>query len=231
MDQRLSSPPSSRLSADRLEPDLADAEVQTEALHAEVGAELDRLRTLDLGGLRIRYRQLTRKTVAETVPKWLLLRLVAHRLQVGAFGDLDAATLKALDGVARALAAADRARECGKPRPVVPSVPGIPTRRFRTGTVLVREHAGTLHRVTVTEDGFAWNGGAYRSLSEVARAITGTVWNGPAFFGLKEKVERSRAVSANSPAVEGEPCTAAPRRRGRGSARQGEQGLSEGGAA
>jgi hypothetical protein len=57
-----------------------------------------------------------------------------------------------------------------------------------------REHAGTLHRVVVLEDGFAWNGTTYRSLSEVARAITGTNWNGPRFFGLKHVAGRGYKV-------------------------------------
>jgi hypothetical protein len=51
----------------------------------------------------------------------------------------------------------------------------------------VREHEGELHRVTVVHDGFAWNEGTYRSLSEVARAITGTNWSGPRFFGLRDR--------------------------------------------
>lgn len=53
------------------------------------------------------------------------------------------------------------------------------------GTVIGREHGGTMHHVMVLADGFAWNGVTYRSLSEVAFAITGTRWNSPRFFGLK----------------------------------------------
>ena len=69
-----------------------------------------------------------------------------------------------------------------------PRVPPVPNRRsFKAGTILVREHAGVLHRVITMEQGFAWNGTTYRSLSEVAQAITGTNWNGPRFFGLRAK--------------------------------------------
>ena len=54
---------------------------------------------------------------------------------------------------------------------------------------LTREWNGVLHTVTVEEDGrVQWNGRDWRSLSEVARAITGTRWSGPAFFGLKRKI-------------------------------------------
>lgn len=57
------------------------------------------------------------------------------------------------------------------------------------GTRLVREWQGTVHVVTVGEDKVVrWNGAGYRSLSEVARAITGTRWSGPAFFGLRKKL-------------------------------------------
>ena len=53
------------------------------------------------------------------------------------------------------------------------------------GTRLVREFDGVRHEVTVTREGFEWQGKAFRSLSAVARAITGTNWNGPKFFGLR----------------------------------------------
>jgi Protein of unknown function (DUF2924) len=55
----------------------------------------------------------------------------------------------------------------------------------RTGTLLVREWRGATHHVTVVADGFLWNGKSYRSLSSIARAITGTRWNGPRFFGMR----------------------------------------------
>jgi hypothetical protein len=56
----------------------------------------------------------------------------------------------------------------------------------RSGTILVREWQGTSHHVTVVDGGFLWNGKIYRSLSGIARAITGTSWNGPRFFGLRD---------------------------------------------
>ena len=67
----------------------------------------------------------------------------------------------------------------------------ITTRRIRTdlkpiiGTRLIREWQGTEHCVTVTRDGFEWQGRPYKSLSAIARTITGTRWNGWVFFGLK----------------------------------------------
>jgi hypothetical protein len=58
-------------------------------------------------------------------------------------------------------------------------------RRASIGTVLLREWRGKTHQVTIGEEGVLYRGKRYRSLSEVARIITGTRWSGPAFFGLK----------------------------------------------
>ena len=56
-----------------------------------------------------------------------------------------------------------------------------------TGTKLIREWQGVEHTVTVLADGYEWQGQPYKSLSAVARAITGTRWNGWVFFGLKNR--------------------------------------------
>lgn len=58
---------------------------------------------------------------------------------------------------------------------------------LKPGTVLTREWGGTTHRVIVLEEGFAWSGQNYRSLSEIATRISGTRWSGPRFFGLKQR--------------------------------------------
>jgi hypothetical protein len=58
--------------------------------------------------------------------------------------------------------------------------------------VLVREWRGISHQVSVLEKGFCFRGKRYRSLSEVAREITGTRWSGPLFFGLRRSQEESR---------------------------------------
>jgi Protein of unknown function (DUF2924) len=61
------------------------------------------------------------------------------------------------------------------------------TRDLSPGTVLTREWSGQHHRVMVHDGGFVWEGRTYRSLSEIAKLITGTKWNGPRFFGLRDK--------------------------------------------
>ena len=61
----------------------------------------------------------------------------------------------------------------------------LPEPSLEQGTRLIREWQGVEHVVTVTADGFEWKGRPYKSLSAIARAITGTRWNGWVFFGLK----------------------------------------------
>ncbi len=66
----------------------------------------------------------------------------------------------------------------------------------QAGTILIREWRGTAHRVTMLDAGVSFNGKRYRSLSEVARAITGSRWSGPRFFGLRSQVtEHPHAAS------------------------------------
>ena len=70
-----------------------------------------------------------------------------------------------------------------------------PVHRPMAGTVLIREHEGVEHRVTVTHDGmFEYRGQKYRSLSMVAFVITGTRWSGPLFFGLRKGWQPARSA-------------------------------------
>lgn len=141
-----------------------------------LSAEIAQLRDLGLQDLQARWRSLTGRRSPPHLGKGLLLRLLAYRLQAQAYGDLDAATLRFLDRIA-----AGPEMQRGK------NLPQPDNDRVRPGAVLVREWDGTSHRVMALADGYGWNGQTFRSLSEVARAITGTRWNGPRFFGLRER--------------------------------------------
>jgi hypothetical protein len=158
---------------------------------ASVAAELEALPALDLHALRVRWRKLLRSPVPD-LPRYLLVRLLAYKLQAKAFGDLDRETVRYLDRIAR-----DRARRQlsgeGKRKPKAPPpIPPVPDPRTRrAGTLLVREFEGVLHTVTVVSGGFSWQGRTYKSLSEIARLITGTRWSGPRFFGLRDKADLS----------------------------------------
>jgi hypothetical protein len=162
------------------------------ALLAPMGADrlksdIEHLRALDIDALRIEWRNLFRKQTPKALPKSLLVKALACQLQAMALGDLDAQTLSVLDAYA--------AKKDGRWRGRVRvdrrgrSSPLSSGPRIKPGSILIREWAGELHRVMALDVGFAWNGGTYRSLSEVARAITGTRWNGPRFFGLDRKTE------------------------------------------
>lgn len=68
-----------------------------------------------------------------------------------------------------------------------------PRPALRSGTILVREWQGTTHHVTIVDEGFVWNGQTHRSLSRIARTITGTKWNGPRFFGMRDTSPNTKA--------------------------------------
>jgi hypothetical protein len=135
---------------------------------------------VNLDQLRLQWRNHLGGSSPIHLPGWLLLRVLAYRIQAAAFGDLDRAILR------RLREPRDEAFESGGTRPF--ATRGPTTREgvgLKSGALLVREWKGRLERVMVLEDGFAWNRGVYPSLSQVAKAITGTNWNGHRFFGLK----------------------------------------------
>ena len=131
---------------------------------AQVRAEVEALRSLGKDELRARWTKMFGKAPPPALTKDLLGRMIAWRIQEKFYGGHDKATLKLLDGLAR--------REVAKP---------ATEPRLRPGTVLMREHGGVRHTVTVTPGGFVWRDRTYASLSAVARAITGTSWNGRRF--------------------------------------------------
>ena len=167
------------------------------ACKISVDQQLAELSTLDLQDLRVRWRKLLR-TQPPQLSRPLLLRLLAYRLQARAYGDLNRETVRYLNRTARE--SAQRKAEQGRPNvKAPPPIPPVPTNtKLKPGTLLAREFNGTMHRVTVTQEGFAWQGITYSSLSEIARLITGTRWNGPRFFGLRDKLERGQPGGENS---------------------------------
>ena len=118
------------------------------------------------------------------LPRWLLMKVLAYRLQSDAFGDLD----KSIRRILRS------GKEDGVGAPFDRRAPQ--TREglgLKAGALLVREWKGKLERVMILEEGFAWNGQTFGSLSQIAKAMTGTNWNGHRFFGLRQgKTARGR---------------------------------------
>jgi hypothetical protein len=140
--------------------------------------ELTELRGLDPAALKQRWQVLYRTEAPVRIGQILLLQAVAYRLQEKALGGLKPSTRRLLE----------RTAEDSFHRRTPTEAP--PT-RVTPGSVLIREWHGVSHRVTVLADGVLLRGARYRSLSEVARKITGTRWSGPRFFGLRAPAKRS----------------------------------------
>ncbi|MGE3993031.1 DUF2924 domain-containing protein [Pseudorhodoplanes sp.] len=149
-----------------------------------VDVEVARLRDLDVPSLRARWRTAFRRSPPEHLPRHLLFRVLAYRLQAEHLGDLDNDCRRLLDETATPEAAGKNAATAGSR-----------VTELKPGTILGREWNGHMHRVTVMFDGFAWSGTTYPSLSKVALAITGTRWNGPRFFGLRQKPSDAKSES------------------------------------
>jgi hypothetical protein len=101
-----------------------------------------------------------------------LMHAIAHRMQEQVLGGLKPATSRFLE----------KAAEEKTPRQQI-----LPVISIKPGTRLLREWHGVVYEVIVMEDSMYCNGKRYRSLSEVARTITGARWSGPLFFGLKKQ--------------------------------------------
>lgn len=136
-----------------------------------LGGEIARLEGLTIFELRGEWRRHLRMAPPMRLSRDLLIRAIAYRLQEKTLGGLSKAVVKRLS-VAPVQAGEAAARQSRK------SV------SLKTGTRLVREWHGVTHVVLVHIDGYEWQGQRHRSLSVIARAITGAHWSGPRFFGL-----------------------------------------------
>jgi hypothetical protein len=116
------------------------------------------------------------------VRRELLIRILAYKIQEQAFGGLSTRTRRRLKQIAISL-------ENGNSKLKIDQGP------IKPGTRLIREWRGKTHTVSVTETGFEFQGSQYRSLSEIARLITGTRWSGPLFFGLRTGLPKVQGVS------------------------------------
>lgn len=125
-------------------------------------ADLDKM---DRKGLTRLWSDLIGGDVPASMSQPMQRRFLAFELQAKVEGGLPAALRARLDRIA-----------AGEERTSTPTL--------QTGARLLREWNGTTHVVDVLPEGFLWNGRRHRSLSAIARAITGARWSGPRFFGL-----------------------------------------------
>lgn len=145
------------------------------AADVPVLARLAALKRMSVKELKAEWEALFATPAPNNSRGYLEIRL-AWRIQELSLGGLSRETRKMLDLLADEIdGKSDRKAIIADPRNPV------------TGTRLVREWDGVEHTVTVMKDGFDWQGHKFKSLSAVAKAITGTQWNGYRFFGLRER--------------------------------------------
>jgi Protein of unknown function (DUF2924) len=155
---------------------------------------LARLPSLELGDLRLQWRGLYKAAAPAHFSRDLLVRAVAYRMQELAQGGLRPEPQRRLRQIVQEFNETGATRMRARPA-------------LKPGTRLIREWQGRTYEVLVLDDGFSWQGAGYRSLSAIARTITGTPWSGPLFFGLKPNRSATRlssqAQAAADEAMEG----------------------------
>ena len=168
----------------------------TPAQEEQLQGAIQALGTATLPELRRGWLDVFGCTAPPTLKRAMLARAIAWKMQVNVHGDINPATLMRFRRISEDLRqqrVARLAQRCGEPiaRQRVPTV-------IAPGTRLVRTWKGTTHCVEVTTGGFEWQGRTFKSLTRVARSITGTKWNGPLFFGLRCEGALSRMPTPDS---------------------------------
>src|SRR4029077_3731361 len=145
---------------------------------------------LDIRELREEWRRLYKTDVSPHLSGELLIRALAYRIQQVSLGGLRPELQRQLRQIAVELKQTGEAGKRFRPQ-------------LKPGTRLIREWQGRTYEVVVLDDGLSWQGTQYRSLSAIARKITGTAWSGPLFFGLKPTRSASPRSSQASLPVRG----------------------------
>jgi Protein of unknown function (DUF2924) len=146
----------------------------------EIEDRIARLPEMDRKGLHELWGRLFDRPPNRGLRREMLVPILAYRIQERAFGGLKESTVRRLHELA-----ADNASKRNRAR--------LTMIRPKIGTRYVREYEGKLHEVIVLEAGYEYEGQIYRSLTEVAKVITGTKWSGPVFFGYKRPSKRATA--------------------------------------
>ena len=140
----------------------------------DLSARIAALSSLEMDALKAEWRRLYRAAVPKRLSRDLLVRAIAWELQAKAHGGLSKSLSRRLKSLATTM-------ESQGPGTLDSDI------RLKPGTKLIREWQGDTHRALVLENGFEYRGTSYRSLSQIARTITGARWSGPRFFGLKQR--------------------------------------------
>lgn len=138
-----------------------------------VSEKFTALEELETSELRANWRDHYGTEAPRGISRDLLIRAAAFQIQEDEYGGLG-------NGVKRRLRAPDESSKAE-----IKAMPS-PALSLKTGAKLIRDWGGKTHCVIVLDDGFDFEGKRYRSLSQIARAITGARWSGPRFFGLQQ---------------------------------------------
>jgi hypothetical protein len=141
---------------------------------SQIPDQMAKLRALPRSELLDLWQELYKKAAPKGVRREILVPFLAYRIQENAYGGLKPKVVAELRRIGKTL---DRNRS---------SKDSLIQPRLKTGTRLFRQWRGHTHEVFVTDSGYEYSGVPYRSLSAIARKITGTRWSGPAFFGLRK---------------------------------------------
>lgn len=145
------------------------------AAQSKLEARLAKLETGSREALLPVWREVMKRPLPRRISREMLVRILAWHIQAQAIGGYDASTRR-------------RLKHAAKGRVTPPASASL-----KPGARLVREWNGISHTVDIVEGGAIWQGQRYRSLSAVARAITGARWSGPRFFGLVHRKGDGRA--------------------------------------
>lgn len=148
----------------------------------EVEQQLAELPNMNREALQELWQGLFGKPPSPGLRRETLIPILAYRIQENAYGGLKESTARKLRELAEDFSN-------GRKLAVQPMI------RPKIGTRYIREWNGKLHEVTVLEAGYEYNNRIYRSLSEIARVITGTKWSGPVFFGYKRPSQNKEVLA------------------------------------
>jgi len=149
---------------------------------AEVDSQIAELLHRSTHDLRLAWRQLHRVEPPQGLSRDLLIRALVHQLQEQSYGGTGRALQRRLQTLTGEREKRGASSDLGA--------------ALKTGTTLVRQWRGHTHAVLVRDDGFEYEGQPYRSLSVIAKRITGAHWSGPRFFGLIKLATASAAAGA-----------------------------------
>ena len=141
-------------------------------MRATISGQIAKLPALSRQQLLDLWQKLYRRAAPDGIRRERMVPFLAYRMQENAYGGLQPATRSELRRIARNLERSSASKEL------------VLQPRIKLGTRILRQWRGETHEVVVTRSGYEYRRASYRSLSEIARKITGTHWSGPAFFGL-----------------------------------------------